>query len=134
MVVAAVAMSFMTWLRAEERAQRGHGKNSAASSWPSSACATPSAPLISPFQANEQETYTFSRARTWSGPGEPFDALTLDSISHRTQRVDAKQSDLAEIALYAVPDSSAGRRINAGILRLREGGTINDRFEVKGGR
>jgi len=131
MVVAAVAMSFMTWLRAEEHADAAMEKMRGMQLAIIRVRDTISTAYI-PFRTNRPETYLFNGENA-SRPGEPFDTLTFDSISHRTQRVDAKQSDLAEMTLYTVPDASAGEPDKCRILRLREGGTINDRFEVEGG-
>jgi len=131
MVVAAVSVSFSSWMRVEESSSLAIQKMRSLELANSRLRDTISTSYIS-MAPNRPELSVFNGMEL-ERPNEPFDALTYTSISHRTHRVDAKQSDLAEMTVFTEPDESLENGDQCRILKLREGGSINDRFEVEGG-
>ena len=65
--------------------------------------------------------------------GSPYAALTFNSLNHHTNRINAKDSDLAIMTLFAQRDLDGQGPEGTELLMLREGGSMNDRFEVTGG-
>jgi prepilin-type N-terminal cleavage/methylation domain-containing protein len=131
LVVAAVTASFMTWVRAQERAELAMEKMRSldfAITRMRETVGTSYMPLVS----LRPELYAF-KGEFLERPSEPFDALTFDSVGHREMRTDAKQSDLAEMTLFTVANPALDDGDKCRILKMREGGNINDRFEVEGG-
>jgi len=131
LVVAAVGASFLGWIRAEERANLAMAKMRTLEFAMVRLRQTIGTSYV-PAWTNHPEAWVFT-GQDLERPGEPFDALTFDSIGHRTQRTDAKQSELMEMTVFTVPDEAREDGDSCRILRLREGGTINDRFEIEGG-
>lgn len=131
LVVAAVGASFLGWTRAEERAGLAVARMRTLEFAIMRLRQTIGVSYV-PAWTNQPETWVFN-GQDLERPGEPFDALTFDSIGHRTQRTDAKQSELMEMTVFTVTDEAREDGDRCRILRLREGGTISDRFEVEGG-
>jgi len=77
----------------------------------------------------EEVWQTFDTATSAS----PYDALTFNSINHHTNRINAKESDLAIMTLFTRKAEEGESPEGTALLLLREGGTMNDRFEVEGG-
>jgi len=151
LIMAAVAASFMGYIRAQERAELAMEKMRSlefAMVRLRETIGTTYIPLqVTARQAQQQQqsnpqafsqiaasaqTYVFE-GQDLERPNEPFDALTFTSIGHRVQRLDAKQSELAEMTVFAAEDHSLEDGDRCRILKIREGGSINDRFEVEGG-
>ena len=131
LVVAAVTASFMTWVRAQERAELAMEKMRSlefAITRMRETIGTSYLPLV----VMRSDAYVF-KGEFMERPNEPFDALTFDSVGHREMRTNAKQSDLAEMTLFTVPNPALEDGDKCRILKIREGGSINDRFEVEGG-
>jgi prepilin-type N-terminal cleavage/methylation domain-containing protein len=129
-VIVAVAISFSTWVRAQERAELTMDKMRSTEFALKRLRETIGTSYV-PF-TGKAENMTFKGMDT-ERPSEPFDALTFVSVAHRTMRREAKQSEVMEMTVYAVGDPELEDGDRCRILRLREGGTINDRFEVEGG-
>jgi prepilin-type N-terminal cleavage/methylation domain-containing protein len=77
----------------------------------------------------EEVWHTFDVATS----GLPYDALTFNSLNHHTNRLNAKDSDLAIMTLFVRKAKAGESPEGTGLLMLREGGVINDQFEVEGG-
>jgi hypothetical protein len=63
----------------------------------------------------------------------PYDAFTFSSLAHRVHRIDAHESELIEMTYFTVEDEKGLSPEGTRILRHREGGMIDDQFEVEGG-
>ena len=87
---------------------------------------------VSPYgQVSAEETWkTFDIATS----AAPYDALTFNSLNHHTNRLNAKESDLAVMTLFAAKDEEGEGPEGTELLLQREGGAMNDRFEVEGGQ
>jgi prepilin-type N-terminal cleavage/methylation domain-containing protein len=131
LVIASVSISFMTWVRAQERADLAMERMRARELTMARLRDALSQSYV-PFVVVKSDFMTF-KGQDLERPGEPFDAVTFVSLAHRTMRRDAKQSELIEMTAYTVADPDLEDGDKCRILRLREGGTINDRFEVEGG-
>jgi len=81
------------------------------------------------FTGLEEEWETFDIDNS----AKPYDALTFSSLAHRTHRVDAKESDLAVMTLFVRREEESEGLEKRYVLLKREGGAMNDRFEVTGG-
>lgn len=131
MVILAVVVAFSSWVRTQERA-----------GWiidelrNQEYALTRLRLIISesyvPFMESRKELSAF-KGMELERPNEPFDALTFASLGHRTNRIDARESELMEMTVFTVPDEELEDGDRCRILRLREGGQINDDFEVEGG-
>lgn len=64
---------------------------------------------------------------------EPYDAFTFTSLSHRAYKIDAKESEMIEMTYFTVADEEGFGPEGTRIIRRREGGVIDDNFEVTGG-
>ncbi len=67
---------------------------------------------------------------------KPYDAITFTTLGHTSYKIDAKESELAEITVFTEkePEMELGNeRLQLHRLRVRVGGEINQRFEVEGG-
>lgn len=86
---------------------------------------------LSPYSSGgmEEEWKTFDTDNS----AEPYDALTFNSLAHRTHRIDAKESDLEVMTFFVRQEQDPAGGEKTWTLFQREGGTINDRFEVEGG-
>jgi len=131
LVIASVSIAFSTWVRAQERAELTMEKMRSLE-FTMERLRTAIGTSYVPFVNDKPENMDFNGMDT-ERPGEPFDALTFVSIAHRTMRREAKQSETIEMTAYTVPTPDLEDGDKCRILRLREGGTINDRFEVEGG-
>jgi len=85
-----------------------------------------------PFVPGRESLAVFD-GRELERPSEPFDALTFASIGHRIQRIDAKESEVMEMTVFTLPDQTLENGDQCRILKIREGGVIDDNFEVEGG-
>jgi len=131
LVISAVVFSFTSWVKVQERAelaiesQRGvefaikRMRETIGTSY-------------APFLADRQNFALFE-GMDLERPNQPFDALSFGSLGHRTRRIDAKESELIDMTIFTLPDPELENGEQCRILKIREGGIINDRFEVEGG-
>jgi len=136
MAVALVAMSISAALRAYERAVEHLDLIQTEREALNRIYQNLTVTYISPYSSNlsqattsEETWYSFDIATSAS----PYDALTFNSLNHHTNRINAKESDLAIMTVFARKDEEGQGPEGTQLLMLREGGSMNDRFEVTGG-
>ncbi len=131
MVVLAVVAAFQSWVRTQERADWVIEKTRSQEYSLSRLRETLSEAYV-PFAPGREQLAVFDGMEL-ERPKEPFDAVSFASLGHRIQRIDARESELAEMTAFTVPDQTLENGDECRILRLREGGVIDDHFEVEGG-
>ena len=131
MALSLVAMSISASLRAHERALEHLELIQTERETLNRIYRNLSVAYVSPYSqaASEEIWKTFDT----DNAAEPFDALTFFSIHHRTNRLNAKESDQAAMTLFTREDEAREGPERTRLLVLREGGTMNDRFEVTDG-
>jgi hypothetical protein len=130
-ILGAVAMSIGAWARANERAREHMEIYQTLQRVLDRIQRDISSIYVSQFEdlTGYAGFETFDTERL----NEPFDAFTFTSLGHRSFRMDAKESELIEMTYFAVEDEDGVTPEGTRILMHREGGSINDRFEVEGG-
>ncbi len=131
LVVGSVFLAFSSWTRAQDRAEQAMEKLRMRELALTRIRQVLSATYV-PFTSSRLQLAVCD-GMDLERSGEPFDAITFASLAHRTYRIDAKESDLIEMTLFTKPDPSLENGEQCRILYLREGGVINDSFEVEGG-
>jgi len=134
MVIFGVVAAFWSWIRTQERADWTIEKTRTQEYTLARLREVISLSYV-PFSPG-RETLAVFDGRDLERPGEPYDALTFGSLGHRIQRIDAKESELMDMTLFTVPDETIENGEECRVLKLREGGQINDdyeRLEVEGG-
>ncbi len=131
LIIGAAALSMSAWARANDRAREHMELYRTLQKVMNRIYDDISSIYISPYQGSYFyvgfETFDLETFR------EPFDAFTFSSLAHRSYRPDAKESELAEMTYFTVEDEEGWGPEGTRILRRREGGVIDDRFEVEGG-
>lgn len=134
MVIFGVVAAFGSWVRTQEQADWAIEKTRRQEYTLSRLREVLSLSYV-PFVPGRENLAVFD-GRDLERPSEPFDALTFASLGHKIQRIDAKESELIEMTVFTVPDETLEDGDKCRILKLREGGVINDdyeRLEVEGG-
>ncbi len=132
LVMAGVFFSISSWSRAEERAQKIMERQRAQGLILNRLRQTLSTSYV-PFAPGREQLAVFE-GMDLTRPKEPFDALTFASLAHRSYRIDAKESELEEMTFFTKPDPAREDGESCRLLYLREGGSIDENFEVEGGR
>ncbi len=132
LVVSLVFFSIASWSRAQDRAQQVMEIQRAQALILNRLRQTISTSYV-PFAPGREQLAVFE-GMDLTRPKEPFDALSFASLAHRTYRADAKESELEEMTFFTKPNPEREDGESCRRLYLREGGSIDENFEVEGGR
>jgi prepilin-type N-terminal cleavage/methylation domain-containing protein len=131
LILGAVVLSLGAWARANDRAREHMELFRSLQKVMDRIYDDISSIYVSPFQ----RSYLYAGFETFDLESirEPYDAFTFSSLAHRSYRLNAKESEFIEMTYFTVEDEGGSGPEGTRILRRREGGVIDDRFEVEGG-
>jgi len=131
LVISSVVFSFTSWVKVQERAELAIESQRGVEFAIKRIRETIGTSYV-PFMEDRQSLARFE-GMDLERPNQPFDALSFGSLGHRIRGIDAKESELIDMTIFTLPDPELENGEQCRVLKIREGGIINEEFEVEGG-